>query len=113
MGTESIEKVSSDDNFLHKQKFDSKCYEVGLPWIGDHIKLSDDREPCINRLKLLHKRLYKNPEILCEYDHVIQLEKNILKGSPFAKMMRRKGPFIFICYTIQLYEEVEALLRSV
>ena len=29
LGTESIERVSSDDNFLHKQKFDSKCYEVG------------------------------------------------------------------------------------
>ena len=79
-------------------KFDGKRYEVGLPWIGDHIKLSDDREPCFNLLKLLHKRLLKNPEILCEYDCVIQeqLEKGIIKRTPICQNDEEKEPIHYM-----------------
>ena len=98
LGTESIEKASSDDKFLHKLKFDGKRYEVGLPWIGDHIKLSDDREPCFSRLKLLHKRLLKNPEILFEYDNVIQeqLEKGVIERVPICQIDEEKGPIHYM-----------------
>ena len=56
-------------------------YEVGLPWIRDCCELSNHYQLCLNRLKLLQKKLLKNSGILDEYHQVIQdqLEKGIIE----------------------------------
>ena len=93
LGIECIENAPSDDIFLQGLKFKGNRYEVGLPWIGDHVKLSDNRDPCFSRLKLLHKRLLKNPDILREYDCVIQdqLERGIIESIPMQQTNKEKG----------------------
>ena len=52
LGIECIENAPSDDIFLQGLKFKDNRYEVGLPWIGDHVKVSDNRDPCFSCLKL-------------------------------------------------------------
>ena len=61
--------------------------------IQSHIKLSDNRDPCFSRLKLLHKRLLKNPGILHEYDCIIQdqLERSIIERVPMQQTNKEKG----------------------
>ncbi|XP_065895895.1 uncharacterized protein [Dysidea avara] len=93
LGIECIENAPSDDIFLQGLKFKGNRYEVGLPWIGDHVKLSDNRDPCFSSLKLLHKRLLKNPDIVREYDCVIQdqLERGIIERIPMQQTNKEKG----------------------
>ena len=73
-----------DKTFLHKLDFKNRYYEVSLPWIRDCSDLPNHYQQCLNRLKLLRKRLLKNPEILNEYNSVIQdqLSKGIIERVP-------------------------------
>ena len=50
-----------DEMFLRKLEFKNRHYEVSLPWIRDHSDLSNHYQQCLNRLKLLRKRLFKSP----------------------------------------------------
>ena len=72
---------SCNEVFLRNVKFKNGRYEVGLPWIRDCCELSNHYQPCLNRLKLLQKKLLKNSDILDEYHYVIQdqLEKGIIE----------------------------------
>ena len=98
LGVERTENVLSEGTFLRELKFENKCYEVGLPWIGDHLKLSNNCEPCLDRLKSLHKRLLKNPDILREYDCVIkdQLEKGIVEQVPIQPTKQEMSPIHYM-----------------
>ena len=98
LGIKSVENSPSSDIFLQGLTFKDNCYEVGLPWIGDRVKLSDNRDPCFSRLKLLHKRLLKNPDILHEYNSVIQdqLEKGIIEKVPMQQTNKEKGPIHYM-----------------
>ena len=80
--TESIGILDDDDNttptFLNQLQFKKprSRYEVGLPWKEDHPEIPDHYALCLNRLRFLHRKLLKSPELLQEYDSIIQDQLN-------------------------------------
>ena len=62
-------------------------YLVHLPWKEQHGLLPDNSENCVARLSSRLKRLRKDPEILKEYDSVIQdqLQSGIIEQVDCAK----------------------------
>jgi len=61
--------------------FTGERYEVNLPWKEGNLNFSDDYLLSLNRLRSLHCRLLKDPQILKEYDHILQeqLSKGIIE----------------------------------
>ena len=53
-------------------KRNGQIYEVGLPWKEDFMPSSDNYGMCASRLRSLHYKLRKEPELLSEYDRIIQ-----------------------------------------
>ena len=70
--------------FLQTVLFNNNQYEVGLPWKEGHPDIPSHFNVCLNRLRLLHRRLLNTPELLKEYDCIIQeqLDKRILEPVP-------------------------------
>ena len=83
LGINGEDEKLHDETFLRKLEFKNRHYEVSLPWIRDYSDLPNYYQQCLNRLKLLRKKLMKNPEILNEYNSVIldQLSKGIIESS--------------------------------
>ena len=83
-GIEDEDDKLLDETFLRKLEFKNRHYEVSLPWIRDCSDLPNHYQQCLNCLTLLRKRLLKNPEILNEYNSVIQdqLSKGIIERVP-------------------------------
>ena len=54
---------------IHKR--DSR-YEVPLPWKEHHPLLPDNHEVAVSRLNSVLKRLKRNPELLAEYNRIIE-----------------------------------------
>ena len=52
-----------------------------LPWRDNHPAISSDYELCVNRLKSLQRKLLKEPELIREYNQIIeeQLSKGIVE----------------------------------
>ena len=73
-----------NDNFLESIRFTGQRYEVGLPWKEEKPLLNTDYDLCHNRLRLLHSKLRKQPELLREYDKSFkdQLEMGIIEKVP-------------------------------
>ena len=73
---ESFGISSSDqsvyDEFGNSVRFVEGRYEVELPWKEAHPILPDNYRLCVRRLKGLLKRLKHDPEILKEYNSIIQ-----------------------------------------
>jgi len=80
MGTSS----QADDKFLSDIVFTEGRYHVSLPWKEGHSSVPDHFILSLNRLRSLHRRLLKNPELLQEYDHIIkdQISKGIVERIP-------------------------------
>ena len=59
-------------------------YEVQLPWKEEHPLLPDNYQICVRRLQALMKRLKSKPEMLAEYDKIIQdqLAEGIIEVVP-------------------------------
>jgi hypothetical protein len=70
--------------FLDNISFTGERYEVSLPWKVEHPPLASNYLNSVSRLKLLQKRLIKEPDILKEYDQVIisQVSKGIVEVVP-------------------------------
>ena len=66
--------------FLQTILFNNNQYKVGLPWKEGHPDVPNHFNVCLNRLRLLHRRLLGTPELLKEYDRIIQeqLSKGIV-----------------------------------
>ena len=83
--TESIgikEITKSPDGFNGQVRFNRQRYEVLLPWRDNHPAISNDYELyCVNRLKSLQRKLLKEPELIREYNQIIeeQLSKGIVE----------------------------------
>ena len=60
------------EKFILKIKFDGHRYEVCLPWKEYHPPLPDHHELCQKRLMSLLKRLRQTPQLLMEYNSIIQ-----------------------------------------
>ena len=63
---------------------DGERYSVDLPWKEDSGLVPTNYASSYNRLQSLHRKLKKSPELLTEYDHVIQdqLVKGIVEEVP-------------------------------
>ena len=75
--------------FMQDIKFSSPRYEVGLPWKDSERELvTRDLELCTSRLKSLVNRLKNDPELLFEYNHIIegQLQKGIVERVPAGEL---------------------------
>ena len=59
-------------------------YEVVLPFKGDCLPIPDNYNLCYNRLKSMHFKLSKTPDILREYENIIQeqLAAGIIENIP-------------------------------
>ena len=59
-------------------------YEVELPFKGDCLPIPDNYNLCYNRLKSMHFKLSKTPDILREYENIIQeqLAAGIIENIP-------------------------------
>ena len=70
--------------FLPMITFSDNQYKVGLPWKESHPDVPDHYNVCLNRLRLLHRRLLKDPELLQEYNCTIreQLSQGIIELVP-------------------------------
>ena len=73
--------------FEKNLSFKDGKYLVHLPWKEQHGLLPDNFENCVARLSSQLKRLRKDPEILKEYDSVIQdqLQSGIIEQVDCAK----------------------------
>ena len=69
------------EKFVQQIRFDGKRYEVSLPWKEHHQPLPDHFDLCNKRLTSLLKRLTQTPQLLAEYDAIIQdqLDKGIVE----------------------------------
>ena len=65
-------------------QFNGECYEVELPWKENRPVISSDYELCVNRLKSLQRRLLKEPDLIQEYDRIIedQISQGIVEKVP-------------------------------
>jgi len=76
--TESIGVVDDSQSqteggsFLERLQFNNGCYEVHLPWRDYGLEVPDHFALCLNRLRLLHVRLLKSPDLLKKYHTIIQ-----------------------------------------
>lgn len=54
---------------------------MGLSWKEDHPPILDHYTVCLNHLRFLQHKLLKTPELLKEYDSIIQdqLDKGIIE----------------------------------
>ena len=75
--TESIGVLQDDcenatPTFLNQVHFKEDRYEVSLPWKEGHFKIPEHYVMCVNRLRYLQLKLLKSPDLLHEYDNIIQ-----------------------------------------
>ena len=84
--TESIgikevsEIMVSHDGFNEQIRFNGQRYEVPLPW-RDNIQQYRVTMNCVNRVKSLQRKLLKEPELIREYNQIIeeQLSKGVME----------------------------------
>ena len=82
MGIKEVSEITkSHDGFNDQVRFNGQRYEVPLPWRDNHPAISSDYELCVNRLKSLQRKLLKEPELIREYNQIIeeQLSKGIVE----------------------------------
>ena len=60
------------EKFIQKITFNGHNYEVSLPWKECHPPLPHHYELCYGRLLSLLRRLRQTPQLLAEYDSIIQ-----------------------------------------
>ena len=82
IGIKEVSEITeSHDGFNEQVRFNGQCYEALLPWHDNHPAISSDYELCVNRLKSLQRKLLKEPELIREYNQIIeeQLSKGIVE----------------------------------
>ena len=74
-------EVSVADQFANSIKMENGRYEVSLPWRESHEPLPSNYDLSQRRLVGLLKRLKQDPQILKEYDSIIQhqLQEGIIE----------------------------------
>ena len=84
----------NEKKFLPDIRITDERYEVGLPWKSKWSAIDYDYDLCHNRLRLPHRKLRKQPDIMAEYDKRIeeQLATGIVeKGSEREKNKEENG----------------------
>ena len=72
-------------------KHNGERYEIEIPWKNDCLPIPDNYNLCYNRLKSMHYKLNKTPEVLKEYDDIIQeqLRSGIIEKLPNPEVETR------------------------
>ena len=88
---ETKEDVSPPKEEFVSVKHDGERYEIELPWKNDCLPIPDNYNLCYNRLKSMHYKLSKTPEVLKEYDDIIQeqLKSGIIEKLPNPEVETR------------------------
>ena len=75
------DETSVYEKFVQQIRFNGWRYEVNLPWKEQHLPLPDHLNLCRKRLASLLKRLRQTPQLLDEYNAIIQdqLDKGIVE----------------------------------
>ena len=60
------------ESFNESVHFNGKRYEVELPWKQDCHSIPSDYQLCEKRLRSLHRKMLHQPELLQEYNQIIQ-----------------------------------------
>ena len=60
------------ESFNESVHFNGMRYEVELPWKQDCPSIPSDYQLCEKRLRSLHRKMLHQPELLREYDQIIQ-----------------------------------------
>ena len=85
----------SSDGFNENVSFNGERYEVNLPWLENRPEISSDFELCVNRLKSLQRRMLREPELIEEYNQIIedQMRQGIVEKVPAeeVKVKESKG----------------------
>ena len=81
IGIKDVSEITrSPDGFNEQVRFNRQRYEVLLPWRDNHPAIANDYELyCVNRLKSLQRKLLKRPELIREYNQII--EEQLSKGT--------------------------------
>ena len=92
IGIKSVEFEKPNEKFLSDIRFTGERYEVGLPWKHESLAIDDDYDLCHNRLRLLHRKLQKQPDIMTEYGKGIeeQLATGIVEKVPECEENQEK-----------------------
>lgn len=91
--------------------FNGKHYEVGLPFREEHPLLPDNHAGSLKRLNSLITRLKAKPDLLQEYNNIIQDQMSpVLLKLPMMSLFLLD---IFITYHIvKLFEKIRIRQRS-
>ncbi|XP_065886645.1 uncharacterized protein [Dysidea avara] len=123
-GTE-LTNTAEDDGLTHMLKrfwdtdsivqYKNGHYEVSLLWRRDCSELSNHFNISYNRLKYLHQRLLKRPEILQEYNNIIQEQhsKGIIERVETCDTMHIKSAHYLPHHAIIRTERETTKLRIV
>ena len=107
--------VITDEIFLRSVQYKNGHYEVSLLWRRDCSELSNHFNISYNRLKYLHQRLLKRPEILQEYNNIIQEQhsKGIIERVETCDTMHIKSAHYLPHHAIIRTERETTKLRIV
>ena len=78
IGIKSNEFEKPNEDFLPDIRFTGERYEIGLRWRTESLAIDNDYDLCHNCLRLLHRKLQKQPEIMAEC--VKRIEKQLVTG---------------------------------
>ena len=72
------------NEFNQNVQFNGERYKVDLARKADHPAILSDYELCVNRLKSLQQRMLNEPEVIQEYNQIIedQVNKGIVEKIP-------------------------------
>ena len=81
---EESDLKTRNNDFNENIRFNGTRYEVELPWKVNHPAISSDYELCLARLKSLQRKMLREPEVIKEYNQIIeeQLNKGIVEKIP-------------------------------
>ena len=85
IGIKDLTQQETKESFKIDVAWSEDRYEVNLPWKENCLPLSSNNYLlCESRLRSLHHKLRKDPELLAEYDNIIQdqLSKGIIEQVP-------------------------------
>ena len=90
----------NEEEFLPDIRFTGERYEIGLPWKSESLAIDDDYDLCHNRLRLLHRKLQKQPEIMAKYDKRIeeQLATGIVEKIPEGEEIKEGNDVHYLPY---------------
>lgn len=79
IGIKDLTQQETKESFNIDLAWSEDRYKVNLPWKENSLPLSSDNYLlCESRLRSLHHKLRKDPELLAEYNNIIQ--DQLLKG---------------------------------